>query len=465
MQSPIAVYHDCLTRDIAGETATQLEREQRSRKLFFGNRALCTVLRPRLITVAELTQLQQRIRGILGAFRSAYDRAMHDGGFRSQFGLESWEEELIHADPGFPEPSPTSRLDFFWVPETGALGLTEYNAETPAGAAYNDELSAAFIDLPAMRAFARHYEVLPLPARAGVIGALLDTYRVFAGAGKRPRVAILDWDDVPTRTEFELYQSAFAALGIHCAIADPRACEYRSDKLWLEGAPVDLIYKRVLITELVERCGIAHDVVRAVRERAVCMVDGFRCKILHKKASLAVLSDEANAAMFSDAERAAIADCIPWTRVLAERRTTYAGRPIDLIQFVHDERERLVLKPSDAYGGEGVVLGWKTDANAWAAAVQSALGTPHIVQERVAIPSEPYPVWTESGLEIHDRMLDTAPFVTHGDYMEGLLTRLSTAALLNVTAGGGSTVPTFVVVPRSARASADAVPLRLETGR
>ena len=42
-------------------------------------------------------------------------------------------------------------------------------------------------------------------------------------------------------------------------------------------------------------------------------------------------------------------------------------------------------------------------------------------------------------------MLDTAPFVCHGDYVDGCLTRLSTAALLNVTAGGGSTVPTFVV--------------------
>lgn len=446
--SPIAVYHDCLTSQVAEDTAEQLDRQLRARRLVFGGRALCTVLRPRLITVDQLSGLQRRIRAVLRAFRTAYQRALRESAFRAHFGLEAWEEELIHADPGFAEPSPTSRLDFFWVPETDALGLTEYNAETPAGAAYNDQLADAFIDLPAMRAFARRYELLPLPARAGVIGTLLDAYAEFAGTRKRPRVAILDWDDVPTRTEFELYQEAFAALGIHCTIADPRACEYRAGKLWLEGAPVDLIYKRVLISELVERCGLTHAVVHAVRERAVCMVDGFRCKILHKKASLAVLSDEANAAMFSDRERAAIADCIPWTRVVEERKSTYNGRSIDLIPFIHEERDRLVLKPSDAYGGEGVVLGWQTDAATWTSAIETALGSPHIVQERVAIPSEPYPSWVDGKLEISERMLDTAPFVTHGDYMDGLLTRLSTAALLNVTAGGGSTVPTFVVVPR-----------------
>jgi hypothetical protein len=45
-------------------------------------------------------------------------------------------------------------------------------------------------------------------------------------------------------------------------------------------------------------------------------------------------------------------------------------------------------------------------------------------------------------------MIDTAPFVTYGEVAEGALTRLSTAALLNVTAGGGSQVPSFVVEPR-----------------
>jgi len=63
------------------------------------------------------------------------------------------------------------------------------------------------------------------------------------------------------------------------------------------------IYKRVLISELIERGGLDHPVVRAGRRCAVCMVNSFRCKILFKKASLAVLSDERNAAMFAPDNR------------------------------------------------------------------------------------------------------------------------------------------------------------------
>jgi len=281
-----------------------------------------------------------------------------------------------------------------------------------------------------------------------VTGALLDAWREFSGTRQAPRIAILDWLDVPTRREFELFQEHFRSIGIECVIEDPRQCELRNGKLMVAGKPADLIYKRVLISELIAQCGIESDVVRAVRERAVCMVNPFRCKILHKKASLAVLSDESNASLFDAEELEAIHRCIPWTRVVRERRSTYDGKSIDLVPYVLEHREQLVLKPNDEYGGTGIVLGWTVDDSTWRDAVRHALSEPYIVQQKVRIPKEPYPSWENGGLSVYDRMLDTAPFVTNGDYIEGFLSRLSTADLLNVTAGGGSTVPTYVVERR-----------------
>jgi uncharacterized circularly permuted ATP-grasp superfamily protein len=181
---------------------------------------------------------------------------------------------------------------------------------------------------------------------------------------------------------------------------------------------------------------------------AACMVNPFRCKLLHKKASLAVLSDERNRDLFSADQRAAIAAHVPWTRVLEDRATTHAGSPVDLLSWTAANRERLVLKPNDEYGGTGIVLGWEVDSAGWERAMQTALAAPHIVQERVSIPSEAYPSFADGALHVADRMVDTAPFICNGRYAEGVLARLSTAALLNVTAGGGSTVPTFVIEPR-----------------
>jgi uncharacterized circularly permuted ATP-grasp superfamily protein len=178
------------------------------------------------------------------------------------------------------------------------------------------------------------------------------------------------------------------------------------------------------------------------------MINPFRCKILHKKASLAVLSDEANADFFTADEQAAIVRYIPWTRVVEERHTVYNGERVDLLSFLAKNKDEFVIKPNDEYGGKGVVLGWEVASEEWEAALKTALIEPSIVQTRVPLPKIPYASWVDGRVEIYDRMIDTNPFIWYGNYVDGCLTRLSTAALLNVTAGGGSTVPTFVVHPR-----------------
>jgi hypothetical protein len=88
------------------------------------------------------------------------------------------------------------------------------------------------------------------------------------------------------------------------------------------------------------------------------------------------------------------------------------------------------------------------DDTAWEDAIRTALREPYIVQERVTLPSEPWPTLVDGALHIGDRMLDTAPFMTDGTLMSGCLTRIATDPLLNVTAGGGSNVPTFLVETR-----------------
>lgn len=445
----IITYHDLLTEQVASESQEQLDEQLRLRGLFFGDRPLCTVLRPRFLTPEQYIFMRSRIRPLLKAFEKISQAAVADDAFRAQFGLFDWEEQLIHDDPGYKVHAPLSRLDSFFITEDERLELkfTEYNAEVPAASAYNDVLNDVFFGLPVMGQFLKRYAVRPLPTRHSVLHVLLESYRQWGG-GRKPNIAILDWQEVPTRSEFELFLQYFNSQGLACRIVDPRHVEYRQDGLYDEDYRIDLIYKRVLITELIEQGGLDSPIVRAVRNRDVCMVNPFTCKLLYKKASLAVLSDERNETLFNELELRAIQEHIPWTRVVEERHTTYKGLPVDLIPFLQKYREQFVLKPNDDYGGRGIVLGWQTNAAGWEQALQVALETPHVVQERVRIPTEPYPSLVDGRLQIYNRMLDTAPFVFHGEYVDGCLTRLSTDPLLNVSAGGGSTVPTFIVEKR-----------------
>ena len=445
----IAAYHDLLSGGtLAADSQAALDRGQEARGLRFGQRPVCTVLRPRFLTPHQYRFLHDRVMVLLPAFRAVHDRALADPAFRRQFHLRDWEDELLTIDPGYADPSPTSRFDSFFASESQLL-FTEFNTETPAGAGYSDSLARLFYGLPIFQEFQRRYQVWPVLGRPGVFHALTDSFQQWRGnTSEPPRVAILDWREVPTFSEFVLFYDYFKAMGVEARIVDPRDVEYRAGRLVAGDYHITLVYKRVLISELIERGGMDHPVVRAVRDRAVCMVNSFRCKILFKKASLAVLSDERNAGMFTPEQLAAVAAHIPWTRVLEERKAVADGTEVDLVPWVLANRDRLVLKPNDDYGGHGIVLGWTVDQSAWEAAVKVAIASPHVVQQKVPLPYEPFPSYEDGRLILLDRLLDTNPFVAFGSYMHGCLTRISTEALLNVTAGGGSTVPTFLVEPR-----------------
>jgi len=455
LEQAIEYYHELLTDELAAECQVMLDAELRRRGLFFGDRALCTVLRPRFFTPEQYRFLRDRCAILLRAFDRVYQAAIGDAAVRRQFGLVDWEEDLMKVDPGFSDPSPLSRIDAFYLPDDGVFHLTEYNAETPAGAAYADALADTFFALPVMGPFLRRFDVRPLPARHDVLHALLSAYAQWRerqstgrGSPKTPRIAILDWREVPTYNEFLLWVDYFRARGLEARIVDPRETELKGGRLMADGQPIDLIYKRVLISELVERGGRDHAVIRAVQSGAVCMVNPFRCKLLHKKASLAVLSDERNVGLFSDDERQAIDAHIPWTRVVTERKTRHEDQMVDLVSFIIEQRQRLVLKPNDAYGGAGIVLGWEVDGATWEASVRTALTEPFVVQERVPIPSESFPSVVDGRVIFAGRILDTAPYAYQGTHVDGCMSRLSTAALVNVTAGGGSQTPTFLVEAR-----------------
>jgi len=111
-----------------------------------------------------------------------------------------------------------------------------------------------------------------------------------------------------------------------------------------------------------------------------------------------------------------------------------------------------VMKPNDEYGGKGVFIGWEMADDEWTRALGEALCSSYVVQERVDVRREEFPVLSGGEGSDHGRLgfgdfvVDLDPYVFGGE-VEGFLTRLSATSLANVTSGGGQ-VPSFLVEPR-----------------
>ena len=422
-----------------------LAAAMRARKLTFGDRVLCPFLRPFFLTEQDEARMRAAAETIAALGERVVDAALESRDIFDQLGLSDAETRLARIDPGCARASTASRLDAFLLPHS--LRFAEYNAESPAGLGYAQRLCELFDALPVMARFREGRQVRFKPTIAPMLEALLETYREWGGRTAAPRVAIVDWRSVPTWTEFEILRDAFVALGVPTIVCDPADLEFDGHTLTAEGKRVDLVYRRVLINDIVARPDACAALVAAYEARAVCVANTFRCKLAHKKAFFAVLTDDRNAALFSGAERAAIQAHVPWTRVVADADTVKNGHRYELLRLAEQDRESLVLKPNDEYGGTGVTLGWETSPADWSAALDVALADPPgawVLQERIPVRREVFPQFDANGeVTMREMLVDFAPYLFRGR-MHGYLTRLSATGLANVTSGGGQ-VPAFVV--------------------
>ena len=430
VKDPVVAFHALLQDErLAADSAQALADGQREKQLMFGERPLCVALRPQLLTRRRFEQAVSAAEGVASALSALEKAVLDDAVLRAELALESEEERLAMADPGFRFSSPSVRLDSFFADQ---VRFVEYNAESPAGMAYSDNLTEVFKRLPVMQAFRKRFRGKFMPTRRRQLSAMLGAFKQW-GKSTTPVIAIVDWEGLPTAPEFEMFKAFFEEAGIRTLICDPRTLEFTRGKLHSQGTAVNLVYRRVLTSELLAR----GDDTRALRDAymagAVCVVNSFRAKLLHKKMSLALLSDERYERLYTPAQRAAVRRHIPWTRQV---------RP-ELAEDIARRRQTLVLKPNDEYGGKGVVLGWTVDQAEWEAAIDVATTQSYVVQEAVEIPRVPFPIALD-GIRYLDLAVDLDPYLFNGR-AGGFMTRVSAAALLNVTAGAGSVVPTFVV--------------------
>ena len=447
LKEAVAHYHSLLENDeVASATFEQLHTGLERNKLIFGGRPLSPYLRPHFITSTDWSRAKTACETIWSALQKVKDAALEDESLLDQLGVTDVEKELIKIDPGYKQVSPTARLDSFLVDE--AYSFVELNGESPAGIAYADSATEIFKSLPAMKEFARRYDVAGFDGRSKMLGVLLDCWNQFCGgkADRKPLIAIVDLRDLPTTKEFELFRDYFQSAGYDAVICSPEELEFEGGKLYLGGIVIDVVYKRLLVNEYLPIANEFPALLNAYKSGAVCMVNSFQSKIVHKKAIFGVLTNERFAHLFSGLEISAVSAHVPWTRVFRDEKTENGGDEIALVEWTRTNSEKLVLKPNDDYGGHGIFIGWSSSTSEWDDAISTALQDgDYLVQERVKTAKEIFPLMLDDQgkWDYIEQLVDLDPLLFNG-VVGSAFTRLSTTELANVSSGGGM-VPTFII--------------------
>ena len=446
LEEAVRHYNELLNDEaVAADSLAMLTAELEAAKLIFGGRPLSPYLRPHFVIREDWERVVRACETVFGALQKVKEAAIKDDALLDELGVTAIERELIAIDPGYAHVSPTARLDSFLVGDT--YSYVELNGESPAGIAFADSASKIFQKLPVMKRFAERYDLTPMEGSSKLLATLVECYEEFIGKKitAKPKIAIVDLRDLPTIKEFELFRDFFEANGYPSLICSPDELEFDGKRLSARGREIDIVYKRLLVNEYLPIIESEPILLEACRAKAVCMVNSFRGKLVHKKAIFAVLTNERYEHLFDADELAVIRAHVPWTRRFRDEETRYADADISLVQWTRENSHKLVLKPNDDYGGHGIYIGWNSTAEEWNSAIETALSDgDYLVQERVKTAKENFTmVMADGGWQMAEQLVDLDPLLFMGK-VGSAFTRLASNELANVTAGGGM-VPTFII--------------------
>jgi len=427
-----------------------LQDEMEARQLSAGGRLLCPFLRPNFVTQKQYDNLVKTGEALISAVDRMLRTALASPQLLSRMQLFPAEKMLAAIDPGYEMAEVSAQLDL--QIQNGSLHVMQYNADALTGAAWSEGLSEIFYDCPPVKQFRRRYNLTRVGGKKPFLNALLKAHKMFAArygtAGRqKPNIAILEFRDPTGRSEYEIYRDYFRREGFQAELISPEGLEYRNGVLRSGSFEIDLIYRRLSAHEFLLRFTLNHPLVHAYRDHKVCIVNSFRSELSHKKAMFALLTDEALTAKFPAPERKAIREHVPWTRVVRPGRTTYRDDVIeDLVDYIRENRETLVLRPNDEYSDLHSYIGYEHDEGSWERAIRESLRAPYVVQERVKPARTVFPLMSFGHLEFKEMQVDVQPQAFLGK-VAGCSSYVSASGPGSYSPASGF-APTFIIDPK-----------------
>ncbi|MCK5156555.1 MAG: glutathionylspermidine synthase family protein [Spirochaetales bacterium] len=372
--------------------------------------------------IAGFNGLVSILTGILDRVIKEY---LENPEFRKYFGFSPLMEELILVDPGYKRNVPIARFDIF-NPRGDNFKFCELNGDGTSAMNETNTLEDILLESEIIKEIQREYNVGHYELFDSWIDEILTFYREYGGENT-PNVAIVDFEEQGTTEEFKVFQTAFCARGFTTVIADPTHLEYKNSGLFLDNMRIDLVYRRAVSSELVNRADEVSDFLRAYRDGVVCVVGPFRSHVMHSKKIFAILCDEKKTRFLNEQQRAFIDRHIPYTAELTGDE--------ELIDTVKEQKDSYVLKPMDLWAAKGVYIGRDCSPEKWEEKITYALAVGNYLLQEFCIPSEEKAVVFRDGKPQISAFKTILGLFVYNNKFKGLYTRAGKSNVIASIAG------------------------------
>ena len=340
--------------------------------------------------------------------------------YRTKFEYSKLLEDLILIDEGYHINVPIGRFDIFYGGKDN-FKFCEFNTDGSSAMNEDNTLARILMDTKAINNMKKKYNISYFELIYKWVEESIKIFKKFNPDIEKPNVAIVDFKESGTPYEFEEFKKAYINKGFKAVVADPRELKYIDGKLYFKDIKIDLIYRRIVTKEFVDRIDEIEDLVNAYKDGSVCMIGSLKSQIMHNKIIFKVLHEKETLQFLTEEERNFIKKHIPYTE-------EFNGE--DIYKEVLKNKDKYILKPKDLYASKGVYAGKSFSSEDWKRIADESLGKEYICQEFCEPFTREFVNFEDGKLKVSKLKTITGIFM-YNEKFEGLYTRLGKSTIIS----------------------------------
>lgn len=371
---------------------------------------------PMFFTDEDIENFNRIAKIVMSIGNKVTDRYIEDRNYRKKFKYPKLLEELILEDPGYEINIPIGRFDLFYK-GGDVFKFIEINTDGTSGMNEENTFSKIILESEAIKPMKEKYKIRYFELMDRWVEDSLRIYSQFKNKVEEPNIGIVDFKETGITAEFEEFKKAYEKKGYKCYIIDPRDLKYRDKGLYFNDIKIDMIYRRIVTVEFIEKSDEILDLIEAYREGVVCLIGSLRSQIMHNKIIFKILYDKETWEFLSQEEVEFIKAHIPYTEELKGNK--------ELFNQLKNNKDSYIIKPIDSFASQGVYAGRDYPIEEWEELLRDSWEKEYLYQEFIDPYRRKFAQFTETGdLKIEEFNMNVGVYM-YDEEFAGVYTRIS----------------------------------------
>src|SRR6056297_3627975 len=324
-----AIYIDKLydlikNHDSMANYLKKIEKELKNSKALYKGEPVPYLYIPRLFNINDINNFKNMTENMFKIINKTIKLYLEEKEVRDLYKFDKNLEEMIKAPHYYDTYVPMGRFDIFYYGDD--YKFCELNADGSSAMNEERELSKILKNTKAVKNL-KKYNVKQFELFDSWVDEVEKIFKEYKNnkdekikEKNETNIAIVDFLDKTTPVEIEVFKEHFIKKGYNCFIVDPKNIVYKDGELYFEDSKIDIIYRRLVTKDLMERYDQIQDLVKGIISGNTCIIGPIKSQIIHTKKFFQILHNDLFRKYLDEEELEYIDKHIPYTKELKKNK-------------------------------------------------------------------------------------------------------------------------------------------------